>query len=158
MKHDFLTHSYLALREKLFRSAISLLKDEEDAKDAMQDTYMNLWSQNPVTSDSEAGNKLFKALKNRCIDILKQQSRRQLSFENSEEPIDNPTYENIEDYERQLISNLSKQQREVYRYVVKEGLEYEKIANMTGKSVESIRTEMSRIRKKIQINLKRDDL
>ena len=158
MKHDFLTHSYLALREKLFRSAISLLKDEEDAKDAMQDTYMNLWSKNPVTSDSEAGNKLFKALKNRCIDILKQQSRRQLSFENSEEPIENPTDENIEDYERQLISNLSKQQREVYRYIVKEGLEYDKVADITGRSVEAVRTEMSRIRKKIQINLKRDDL
>ena len=158
MKSDFLTHSYLDLREKLFRSAIAFLKNEEDAKDAMQDTYMNLWSKNPVTSDSEAGNKLFKALRNRCIDIIKRQSRQKQAFENHEEPIENPLDECIEDYERQLISNLSKRQREVYQYIVWEGLEYEKVADITGRSLEAVRTEMSRIRKKIQSNLKRDDI
>lgn len=158
MKSDFLTHSYLALREKLFRSAIGFLKDEEDAKDAMQDTYMNLWSKNPVTSDSEAGNKLFKALRNRCIDILKHQSHQKLALENPEEPIENPPDESIEDYERKLIANLSERQREVYQYIVREGLEYDKVADITGRSVEAVRTEMSRIRKKIQSNLKRNDI
>ena len=158
MNSDFLTHSYLALREKLFRSAIGFLKDEEDAKDAMQDAYMNLWSKNPVTSDSEAGNKLFKALKNRCIDILKHQFRQKLIFEISEEPVENPIDEGIEDYERELISNLSERQRVVYRYIVQDGLEYDRVAGMTGRSVESIRTEMSRIRKKIRSNLKRNDI
>ena len=155
MKSDFLTHSYLALREKLFRSAIGFLKDEEDAKDAMQDTYLNLLSKNPITSDSEAGNKLFKALRNRCIDILKHQSRQKLVFENPEEPIENPPDESIEDYERKLISNLSERQLEIYQYIVREGLEYDRVSGITGRSVESIRTEMSRIRKKIQSNLKR---
>ena len=158
MKSDLLTHSYLALREKLFRSALGFLKDEEDAKDAMQDAYVNLLSKNPVTSDSEAGNKLFKALKNRCIDILKHQSLQKLVYEETEEPIDNPLDEAIDDYERQLISNLSDRQREVYQYIVHEGLEYDRVAALTGRSVESIRTEMSRIRKKIQSNLKRKDL
>ena len=158
MKSDFLTHSYLALREKLFRSAMGFLKDEEDAKDAMQDVYMRLWSRNPATSDSEAGNKLFKALRNRCIDILKYQSRQKLVFENSEEPIENPADENLEDYEFHLIFNLSKRQREVYKYIVREGLEYDKVADITGRSVEAVRTEMSRIRKKIQSNLKRKDI
>ena len=158
MKSDFLTNSYLALREKLFRSAIGFLKDEEDAKDAMQDAYMNLLSKNPVTSDSEAGNKLFKALRNRCIDILKHQSRQKLLFENLDEPIDNLYGESIEDYERQLIYNLSERQLEVYQYIVREGLEYDRVADITGRSVESIRTEMSRIRKKIQSNLKRNDI
>lgn len=154
MKSDFLTNSYLALREKLFRSAIGFLKDGEDAKDAMQDVYINLWSKNPVTSHSEAGNKLFKALRNRCIDILKHQSCQKLIFENQEEPIENPQDEIIEDYERYLISNLSERQLEVYKYIVREGLEYDKISELTGRSVESIRTEMCRIRKKIQSNLK----
>ena len=158
MNHDFLTHSYLALREKLFRSAVAFLKDEEEAKDAMQDAYMNLWSKNPVTSDSEAGNKLFKALKNRCIDILRYEARRKSAFENAEEPIDIPTDDCLDDYEKLLISNLSERQREVYRCIVHEGLEYDKVADLTGKSVESVRTEMSRIRKKIQRNLKRNDI
>ena len=158
MKSDFLTHSYLALREKLFRSAVGFLKDEEDAKDAMQDTYVNLWSKNPFTSESEAGNKLFKALRNRCIDILRHQSNQKQALENSEEPIGNPMDGNLEDFEKILISNLSEWQREVYQYIVRDGIEYDKVASLTGRSVESIRTEMCRIRKKIQSNLKRNDI
>ena len=158
MKSDFLTHSYLALREKLFRSALDLLQDEEDAKDAMQDAYVSLWSKNPVTSDSEAGNKLFTVLKNRCIDILKRQSRRNLTLEGTEELIEKPGDENIEDYEKLLIQNLSARQREVYQYIVHDGLEYDRIAELTGRSVASIRTEMCRIRKKIQNNIKKMDI
>lgn len=153
MKSDFLTHSYLALREKLFRSALGFLKDEEDAKDAMQDVYVKLLSRNPVTSDAEACNKLFTALKNRCIDILKHRSRNPLAYENTADPVDSPTYENIEEYECQLIANLSERQREVYRYIVQDGFEYEKVAELTGRSVEAVRTEISRIRKKIKSNL-----
>ena len=155
MKSDFLTNSYVALREKLFRSAIGFLKDEEDAKDAMQDAYMNLWSKKPVTSESEAGNKLFAALRNRCIDILKRPSRQNLALEETEHPIGHPLDEDIEEYERFLISNLSERQLEVYRYIVHDGLEYDMVARLTGRSVESVRTEMSRIRKKIHINLKK---
>lgn len=158
MNPDFLTHSYLALREKLFRSAVNFLKDEEGAKDAMQDAYINLLSKNPVSSDSEAASKLFMTLKNRCIDILRKQSRHRQALKNTGEPIENPIYENIDEYEKQLISNLSDRQIEVYRYIVHEGLEYDKIAQITGKSVESIRTEMSRIRKKIQSNIKNKNL
>lgn len=158
MNPDFLTLSYLALREKLFRSAVNFLKDEEGAKDAMQDAYINLLSRSPVSSDSEAASKLFMTLKNRCIDILRKQSRHRKALKNTGEPIENPIYENIDEYEKQLISNLSDRQIEVYRYIVHEGLEYDRIAQITGKSVESIRTEMSRIRKKIQSNIKNKNL
>ena len=158
MKSDLLTNSYLALREKLFRSALGFLKDEEDAKDAMQDAFTNLWSKNPVTSDSEAGNKLFTALKNRCIDMLRSRARQNPVVADLCQPMVHIVEEDMEKYENLLISNLSDRQREVYRYVVQEGIEYERIAVMTGRSVESIRTEMSRIRKKIHSNLKKLDL
>lgn len=153
MKSDHLTHSYLALREKLFRHAVSILKDEDTAKDAMQDAYLNLWSKNPVTSDSEAGNKLFKALRNRCIDILRHQNHKTEALGINDEPIESPSDIIIEDYEKFLVSNLSDRQREVYRYIIRDGLEYDEVADITGRSVESIRTEMSRIRKKIHRTL-----
>ncbi|MCH5219974.1 MAG: RNA polymerase sigma factor [Muribaculaceae bacterium] len=158
MKSDFLTHSYLALREKLFRSAIGFLKDEEDAKDAMQDTYLKLWSRNQIKSDSEARNKLFRALKNRCIDILRQQKHQNLLLEEADESVETYIDVDIPGYERFLISDLSERQRQIYRYVVQEGMEYETVARLTGRSVESIRTEICRIRKKIQCNLKRNDI
>ncbi|MDE6578340.1 MAG: hypothetical protein K2J82_07595 [Muribaculaceae bacterium] len=39
MKTDQLTYSFLSLRDKLHRSALKILKNDEDAKDALQDTF-----------------------------------------------------------------------------------------------------------------------
>ncbi|MDE5842287.1 MAG: sigma-70 family RNA polymerase sigma factor, partial [Muribaculaceae bacterium] len=43
MKKDNLTYSFVALRSKLHQSALTLLKNDEDAKDALQDAFFNLW-------------------------------------------------------------------------------------------------------------------
>lgn len=71
MKTDNLTYSFLALREKLHRSAMAFLKNDEDAKDAMQDAFFNLWKRGEVESETEARNKLFAVLRNICIDRLR---------------------------------------------------------------------------------------
>ena len=71
MKTNSLTYSFLALREKLHRSALGFLKNDEDAKDALQDTFFNLWKNGPIETDAEAKNKLFAVLRNVCIDRLR---------------------------------------------------------------------------------------
>ena len=71
MKTDKLTYSFLSLREKLYRSALRFLQNDEDAKDALQDTFFKLWRNESPQSDAEARNKLFKVLRNVCIDRLR---------------------------------------------------------------------------------------
>ena len=71
MKKDNLTSSFMALRDKLHRSALGFLKNDEDARDALQDTFLNLWRRGSVESDAEARNKLFAVLRNVCIDRLR---------------------------------------------------------------------------------------
>ena len=48
MKTDNLTYSFLALRDKLHRSALRFLKNDEDARDALQDTFFNLWREGRI--------------------------------------------------------------------------------------------------------------
>ena len=71
MKTDNLTYSFLALRDKLHRSALGFLKNDEDAKDALQDTFFNLYKNGGIQTESEARNKLFTVLRNVCIDKLR---------------------------------------------------------------------------------------
>ena len=71
MKKDNLTSSFVALRDKLHRSALRFLKNDEDTRDALQDTFVNLWKGNPVETEAEARNKLFVVLRNICIDRLR---------------------------------------------------------------------------------------
>lgn len=71
MKTDNLTSSFLALRDKLHRSALRFLKNDEDARDALQDTFFNLWREGSIQTENEARNKLFVVLRNICIDRLR---------------------------------------------------------------------------------------
>lgn len=71
MKTDNLTSSFLALRDKLHRSALGFLKNDEDAKDALQDTFFNLWRNGGAETGTEVRSKLFAVLRNICIDKLR---------------------------------------------------------------------------------------
>ncbi len=71
MKPDNLTSTFMALRDKLHRSALRFLSNDEEARDALQDTYLRLWMKGSVESDAETRNKLFAVLRNICIDRLR---------------------------------------------------------------------------------------
>ncbi|MDE6794120.1 MAG: RNA polymerase sigma factor [Muribaculaceae bacterium] len=155
MKTDNLTYSFLALRDKLHRSAMAFLKNDEDAKDALQDTFFNLWRTGEVETESEARNKLFTVLKNICIDRLRKP--RTLGIDKIDadrvevEPVQ---FEDIGRYESLLTTGLTDIQRQIYSLVTHRGMEYDAIAEYLKMSVEAVRMNMSRARKKIRDNYK----
>ena len=59
MEIDVLTSSFLGLRDKLHHIALSYLENDEDAKDALQDTWLKLRNGSKVETTSEARNKLI---------------------------------------------------------------------------------------------------
>ncbi len=156
MKTDNLTYSYLALRDKLHRSALGFLKDDEDAKDALQDTFFNLWRNGGAESEPEARNKLFSVLKNICIDKLRKARTVPIDSINTDQLDINPVqFEDIEKYESHLLVGHSDIQRQIYTLVTHEEWEYDKIARHLKMSVDAVRMNMSRARKKIRDNYKR---
>lgn len=155
MKTDKLTHSFLALRDKLHRSAMGFLKNDEDARDALQDTFFNLWSNGNVESESEARNKLFAVLRNICIDRLRKPKTLPLAETDiGKAEVPPESGEDIVKYERLLTSGLTDIQRQIYNLVTRDGMEYEAIASHLGMAVEAVRMNMSRARKKIRDNIK----
>lgn len=156
MKSDHLTSSFLALRDKLHRSALGFLKNDEDARDALQDTFFNLWKNGDIHSDAEARNKLFTALRNICIDRLRRPrmpSANDADTENIEVAPD--PCEDMERLEILLTTGLSDIQRKIYLLVTHDGIEYDRIALELDMSVEAVRMNMSRARKKIRDNYKK---
>ncbi len=153
MKTDNLTSSFLALRDKLHRSALGFLKNDEDARDALQDTFFNLWRDGTVETEKEARNKLFAVLRNICIDRLRKPqtlSLNETAIDRLEVNLD--SFEDIEKYESLLTSGLTDIQRQIYCYVTHDGMEYEDIAKTLNMSVAAVRMNMSRARKKIRDN------
>ena len=118
MKPDTLTTTFLNLREKLHRSAFRFLRDDEDAKDALQDAFGRLWNAKHPESESEAANKLFAVLRNICIDRLRRASITTVELHEAEmTPVEPAIPDNADQLERLISSGLSGLQRKVYELV-----------------------------------------
>lgn len=148
----------MALRDKLHRSALGFLKNDEDARDALQDTFFNLWRDGGAETQTEARNKLFAVLRNICIDRL----RKPKTFPLDETDTDSLevkafSFEDMDKYESLLTAGLTDVQRRIYSLVTHDGMEYDAIAETLGMSVEAVRMNMSRARKKIRNNYKQLD-
>lgn len=158
MKTDNLTSSFLALRDKLHRSALGFLKNDEDARDAIQDTFFNLWRDGGAETETEARNKLFAVLRNICIDRLRKPKTYPLDETDTDSlEVKAFSFEDMDKYESLLTSGLTDIQRHIYSLVTHDGMEYDAIAETLGMSVEAVRMNMSRARKKIRDNYKQLD-
>jgi RNA polymerase sigma-70 factor (ECF subfamily) len=151
MEIDVLTSSFIGLRDKLHHIALNYLESDEDAKDALQDTWLKLRNRGDVETTSEARNKLVTVLRHVCIDRLRKAkpipidtiSVRELNVYSMDE-------EDLKRLETLLQKGLTPQQREIFNLVTHEGMEYEQIAEKLSMTVEAARMNMSRIRKKMR--------
>lgn len=155
MKKEVLTSSYLDIRSKLHRIAMRLLQNDEDAKDALQDTFEKLWSKDDIESNAEARNKLVHVLRNTCIDRLR--TNHSVPLESAETDFEGgyetPT-EDMERYEMLIVKGLTETQKRIYNLITHDCLEYEEVAKLLDMSVEAVRMNMSRARKRIRENIK----
>lgn len=155
MKTDLLTSTFLALREKLRRSAIAYLKDDDDASDALQDTFLKLWKSGRLESESEASSKLFVALRNICIDRLRRKRTVELEEKHTVSLKIEPTSgEDMEHLEVLLTAGLTQLQRQIYSLSVYYSMDYQDIALRLNMTEGAVRTQMCRARKKISENYK----
>ena len=154
MERDLLTSSFLGLRDKLHHIALKYLGSDEDAKDALQDTWLKLRSKGEVETTIEARNKLVAVLRNVCIDHLRK--AREIPIDTT---VDIQAYrmdeEDIGNLEQLLQEGLTPLQKEIFNLVTHEGFDYDEIAKQLSMSVEAVRMNMSRTRKKIRENYKR---
>jgi len=158
MKKDVLTSAFLDIRGKMHRIAMRLLHDDEDAMDAMQDTFEKLWSKDEIKSDDEARNKLVHVLRNTCIDHLRTQHSVPLeTIDSDTDRVYEMSIEDMPRYEQLILNGLTELQMQIYSMVTHECLEYYEISRIMGMSVEAVRMNMSRARKRISENLKKID-
>lgn len=154
MEIDMLTSSFLCLRDKLHHIALRYLGSDEDAKDALQDTWLKLRSKGEVETTIEARNKLVTVLRNVCIDHLRK--AREIPIDVT---VDIQAYrmdeEDIGNLELLLQEGLTPLQKEIINLVTHDGFDYDEIAKQLSMSVEAVRMNMSRTRKKIRENYKR---
>ncbi len=137
------------LQEKLHRIAFRLLKDEMDAEDAVQNAICNLWSNRIPSTSDEARFRLFTILKNVCLNKLKRK-RNFVALADFDNATDYPELDETERIKSLILASLSPLQKKIFQMATFDDLEYEVIADRLNMSVEAVRMNMSRARKKMR--------
>ena len=155
---DMMTSSFLDLRDKLHHIAMRYLQSDEEAQDALQDTWLKLSCKGDVETQQEARNKLVAVLRNICIDRLRKKRTVSIgSINSSDVPRYSMETEDIKRLEQILQQQLTPLQRQIFTLITHDSLDYEQIATQMSMSVEAVRMNMSRIRKKIRETLNKLD-
>jgi len=151
----------LPLSNKLMRFAAQLLHDDEQARDIIQDVFLKLWQKKDELAEIDNMEAFaMRMTRNRCLDLFKAKkpvfAEDDFLKRNATESRD--LQHEIELSEsalliRKLIRNLPDIQRTVMHLRDIEQYEYEEIAEMTDLTVNAIRVNLSRARKKVRDEL-----
>ncbi len=140
-------------KDKLFRFAVSILKNNDDAQDAVQEVVLKLWRKRRLLDKKQKLESYFlNTIKNHCFDVLRKR-KQQLSYQQSL-----TSWFSVEQNFEQ-VDLLEKIKNELHRLPVQQRmaielkdfqeLEYEEISEILEQSINSIRANVSRGRKKL---------
>ena len=149
----------LPLKNKLYRFASRLLEDQEEAQDAVQEVFVKLWN---LRSRLDTINSLeafaMKVTKNYCLDRIK--ARRTVSLEKTQnlyfsadqsaEVEKDVELKDEVSYIKRLIDTLPAQQKMIIQMRDIEGYDFEEIEQSLDLTVNTIRVNLSRARKRIK--------
>ena len=145
---------WLPLQGRFYRVAFYLLEDEADAKDAVQELYLKLWTLRDhlelIREPAAYGSLLMKNL---CIDrIRKRKPREALREDQADDPPPDRQLELREELKDVLgkMDALPPNQRKLLGMRVLQGLSYDQISQQPGLSPLNIRVQISLARKKIK--------
>lgn len=134
--------------QKMYRIAISMLQNEEDAADAIQETVLRCWQKiGQLKNDEYFQTWLIRILINQCKDILR--DRKKLVFI---EEIPEIAHEDIyfSNEWKEVLRRLNEKNRIVMELYYVDGFSTKEIAEMLHISDMSVRSRMTRGRKQLE--------
>ena len=152
----------LPISEKLYRIALQMLLDDDEAKDTLQDFYSKLWERKEQLIDiNNTESYCVKMIKNMCINKLKVNKRyEKVDIMEQERLL--PIIETPEDQviSREVVrkvyhemDQLPSIQKQILHLKQFRNCSFEEIAEVTGLSEGNIRVILSRARKTLKEKL-----
>ena len=147
------------LQRQMYALSLSILRDERDVADCLQEVYTRLWENRHKLKDMEnPEGYCMVAVRRGAIDIIRQRSRNLLHdiddppdvADTSPTPADDTEARDDLDMVTDLMCRLPDRQKEVLRLSGISGLSNREIEEATGLSGENVRVLLSRARKRLK--------
>ncbi|MDE6632590.1 MAG: sigma-70 family RNA polymerase sigma factor [Muribaculaceae bacterium] len=143
---------------RMYAIAYAILRNADDASDAVQDAMSSLWQRHiELLIPDDAVAFCCKTVRNACVDILRRNSKRY--FDNIEDVKMLPSlsdtdssveYSSARQFILKLLSTFKEKQRKILVLNIFSQLSANEISKIMGESEENIRTILCRGRKKIK--------
>jgi RNA polymerase sigma factor (sigma-70 family) len=152
------------LKPRLFGFACRMLRNREDAKDALQELMLKLWkNRNMLETNGNIKTYCFTALYRDCIDRLRKQSRFKLVTGAELLEIHDPAKADVDFENRDLIrqireamDHLPDRQRVILELRDFQDFDYDEIAKMMNMTVNAVRVTVARSRASISAQMKKE--
>ena len=158
MKQDKFRNNILPLRDKLFRLALSITGNKQDAEDVVQDALFKIWKKNGEwDSIVNLEAYCFRSTRNIAIDKLALKDNQSESWtDNDDCPGSGPDIQERLEQEEQLkmlddlIAKLPEKQRTIFQLREIEELSYSEIAEILTISEDQVKVNLFRSRQKLK--------
>lgn len=146
-----LAELYERYSKDIFKYSFSILKDEEEAKDAVQEVFVK-YVQNESSFKGECSQKtwLLVITRNYCYNKIKSKG---FNNDRIDESLFDKQYETDYDIQislRDALMKLSTEQNELVYLREYEGYSYKEIAEITEQSLENVKIKIFRARKRLR--------
>ena len=141
----------------MYRMAFSMVENADDAKDAVNQVFTQMWKGKPKASDDSVRGYLLAATRNQCLHILRQrQLRRQMEEalrRDEAERQDEEREELMRELQRIIDDNLTDQDKRVLQLHYDEEMTYAETATVLGISTAAVNKHITRSLAKIRRTL-----
>jgi RNA polymerase sigma-70 factor (ECF subfamily) len=150
-------------QEPLLRYAYGMVSDQDAAADLVQDGLVKAYASLATCQEpARFGAWLFRIVKNRCTDYLKEHRRRDVPLE-PDAPFVSDRDDPARDLERarlrgaveRALAELPEAQRDAFLLKHVEGRSYEEMAEMLGDGVSALKMRVMRAREALKASLER---
>ena len=128
--------------ERMYRTAYLLLRDPDEAKDAVSDVFERLWQNHTTVRRDTAAAFLVISVRNHCLNRLQQQNVISINERETKDFTVPAELETIEEDMEQTLRNallqMTPQKRAILRLRYREELSYKETAEQLGISVSAV--------------------
>ena len=155
MTRDIFNDYVRQLSRKLYGFAFRILRNQEEAEDAVQEVFIKLWNMGDKLNDYRSIEALATTMtKNYCIDQVRKQKNIFFDQTASHEYIPSASASPLELMERKeddsIIGNIINDMPDIYKLVIHlrdiEGFTFEEISEKTDQNINTVRVTLSRAR------------
>ncbi len=142
----------------MYRMAFSMVEDADDAKDAVNQVFTQMWKGKPDVSEESVRGYLLAATRNQCLHLLRQRQLQQQMEEELRQTAEKSSNEEreelLQELQQVINDNLTEQDRRVLQLHYEEEMTYQETATVLGISPSAVNKHITRSLAKIRETLR----